>query len=616
MADIALAREQRVFACLETTKGTPVFPSAAVAAQGTITISGGVPSLTDIITIGSQEFEFVAARGGAGQITLGADVAAQGTITLGGLPSLDETFVVDDQTFTFKASRGGAGEVTLGANAPACVTNIAAAIALDLVSVTAADGSGDTVVITAAAAGTAGNALVLTEAATNMTVDGSGTLGGTTLGVDAAPATVLNIVAAITADIPTVATAADGASDTVVVTATQAGAAGNSIVFTESADNLTVNGAGTLGTTTAGSDGTGTEIISAGSASINQQPSFTDSPEIRNSRDVIDRFVDMFPAGEWSVPILSRPNGAGNAPMGDVFFQSLFGSKATNAGVSVVYTQALEKPSFTLWTKRGHTVFFLTGATVGSAKRSLSNKGPALWEMSGQGMKMGWAGKGALNGAEAEAQTVISVADSRLFTANSRIWNVTQDDDNGGVGYTVSAPTRSTLGTTDTITISPAVPAGGWDNADVIQGFLPTGTEIGVPLENRKTVLSIDTVATTIKTLNLTFNDPAKYLDDEIPASGEDYVTDYVEDTRSIEGEIGLNFRKENLAHFYDAIEAVDTALEVITGTVAGYREKITLPYCSKEVPSVEDNAPVVGLTMKVKAMGSVGEDSASLTFY
>jgi hypothetical protein len=111
-------------------------------------------------------------------------VAAQGTITMSGIAVADETFVVDDQTFTWKAARGGTGEVTIGANAPAAVTNIVTAITADLTTVTAADGDGDTVVLTAATKGAAGDAIVLTEDSTNMAVDGSGTLGATTGGID------------------------------------------------------------------------------------------------------------------------------------------------------------------------------------------------------------------------------------------------------------------------------------------------------------------------------------------------------------------------------------------------------------------------------------------------
>lgn len=111
-------------------------------------------------------------------------IAAVGTITMGGIATAEETFVIDDQTFTWKTSRGGTGEVTIGADASAAVTNIVAAVGLDLTSVVAVDGDGDTVVITAATAGTAANSMVFTEASTNMAMDGSDTLGGTTTGID------------------------------------------------------------------------------------------------------------------------------------------------------------------------------------------------------------------------------------------------------------------------------------------------------------------------------------------------------------------------------------------------------------------------------------------------
>ena len=125
------------------------------------------------------------------EITANSDIwqdrdgnAAQGTITMTGVATADETFVVDSQTFIWKSSRSSAGEVTIGASAPAAVTNIVTAITADLPIVKAADGAGDTVVVTATAVGTAGNSIVFTEASVNMAVDGAGTLGTTTAGTN------------------------------------------------------------------------------------------------------------------------------------------------------------------------------------------------------------------------------------------------------------------------------------------------------------------------------------------------------------------------------------------------------------------------------------------------
>lgn len=210
-------------------------------------------------------------------------VKAQGTITLTGLPVANETFVVGAQTFTWKASRSVAGEVTIGASAAAACTNIIAAITADLATVVATQGTGTTVVVTAASVGTAGNSIIFTEASSNLTIDGSGTLGATTSGVNAdtfridsqvftwvttrggvgqvtlgasAAAACANIIAAVNADLATVV-ASQGTGTTVLITAVVEGSAGNSIVFTESSGNLTVNGSGTLSATQSGSLCTG-----------------------------------------------------------------------------------------------------------------------------------------------------------------------------------------------------------------------------------------------------------------------------------------------------------------------------------------------------------------------
>jgi predicted RecA/RadA family phage recombinase len=112
-------------------------------------------------------------------------VLAVGTITLTSLPVLEEKFVVGSQQFHFRTLRKVKGEVTLGATAAACCTNIIAALTLDIPSeVTATQGAGTTVVVTAVDPGVVGNAIVFTEACTTFAMDGSGLLGGTTAGVD------------------------------------------------------------------------------------------------------------------------------------------------------------------------------------------------------------------------------------------------------------------------------------------------------------------------------------------------------------------------------------------------------------------------------------------------
>lgn len=113
-----------------------------------------------------------------------AGAKAVGVISITDLPNVNETLVVDDQTFTWKASRSGTGEVTIGADVSATTMNLRDAINADLVSVVAAWDPVQTLV-TAAVPGTAGNSIVFTEASSNLTMNGGGTLGGSTAGTEA-----------------------------------------------------------------------------------------------------------------------------------------------------------------------------------------------------------------------------------------------------------------------------------------------------------------------------------------------------------------------------------------------------------------------------------------------
>jgi hypothetical protein len=112
-----------------------------------------------------------------------ATLPATGTITVaGGVPIANETVTVGTTTYTWKAAAAAATEVTIGADAATSATNLAAKITANSTDVTVANDNGAGVItLKAVAVGAAGNATVLTEASTNVTVSGAGTFtGGTT----------------------------------------------------------------------------------------------------------------------------------------------------------------------------------------------------------------------------------------------------------------------------------------------------------------------------------------------------------------------------------------------------------------------------------------------------
>jgi len=303
-----------------TVSGTPLAKVDNVDATGTITITG-TPIAEESFVVGAQTFTFKAVRTGVGEVTIDADnttqaaniviaitadlatvtatntlgvvivtsvahgtagnailltaaatgvaVSGAGTLTNGIDAVAEEHLVVGVQSYKFVNLRGGPGEITIDADNAIQVINIVDAITADSTDVTAIDGAGDTVVVTAATVGVAGNALTFTEDATGIAVDGAGTLGTTTLGVDAianeilveatAEAALNNFVAATTggAGIGTKYSTGTVAHTTVDVTKTNAS--------TIHAVAKTVGDAGNLlDTTTDSADFAWTGLVLAG----------------------------------------------------------------------------------------------------------------------------------------------------------------------------------------------------------------------------------------------------------------------------------------------------------------------------------------------------------------
>lgn len=153
--------------------GGGTFGGTTSWAEGTLT-AVGTPQ-------GTGTPESHAADGGEG------GTAAQGTITVGGDGSTTEgeTFEIGGQTFTWTATPSGQFDIPLATSVSECGGKIEMAVNDELTNVTAEQTMPDTVVITAVEAGSAGNSLTFSSSSANISMDGSGTLGGTTLGADA-----------------------------------------------------------------------------------------------------------------------------------------------------------------------------------------------------------------------------------------------------------------------------------------------------------------------------------------------------------------------------------------------------------------------------------------------
>lgn len=116
-----------------------------------------------------------------GTITIAEPVTDGDTITVAGLVYTFKTGTEDDQGSTLRT-------VPLGADEAATKANLVTALKANPFVTVPAAFTGDDLVVTAAQPGAAGDALTFVEDLTHGSnvMDGSGTLGGTTAGVDAA----------------------------------------------------------------------------------------------------------------------------------------------------------------------------------------------------------------------------------------------------------------------------------------------------------------------------------------------------------------------------------------------------------------------------------------------
>ena len=275
---------------------------------------------------------------------------------------------------------------------------------------------------------------------------------------------------------------------------------------------------------------------------------------------------------------------------------------------SVVYRQATSSPSFSLWVQTDHLVQFATGCTVSQGTLGIDNEGAVTLNFQGQGMKMGWAGTCALAADADAAQAVVAVPDASLYTAGARVWNRTKADDNAGAGYAVTGVDHAA----NTITLATNLPAGGWDTGDVIAGFLPAGDAVGQVIESRHTAITIDGVPGKFKSTDLTFNVPKQYVTDEVGTLAPE---DYLEQARSIESDMKVYFRQDDVAYFKKGADGLEVPIVMTFGQTAGHKMVVSLPRCKLKVPTISFSAPAVELSMPFKALGSSGEDSATIRF-
>ena len=230
-----------------TVQGTPV---NAVVASNILTVSGIVID-GEIVTINEVDiYEFCAdvaqtvTTPGNIPVDITIATASTGTLTVDTQPTSGDTMTVDTKVFTFvpDGTDNADGEITIGTDLATAQAAIVAAIngtdAHNVAHTTVSAGAfaADDSIFTALISGAAAGTIATTETFTAVT----NVFAATTLdaGTDCTAAEAITaLVASITASDTQGVGAADGAGDTIDLTADAGGVAGNAITTTEAMAN-------------------------------------------------------------------------------------------------------------------------------------------------------------------------------------------------------------------------------------------------------------------------------------------------------------------------------------------------------------------------------------------
>lgn len=288
---------------------------------------------------------------------------------------------------------------------------------------------------------------------------------------------------------------------------------------------------------------------------------------------------------------------------------SVAAAHSDNADVTLssrYYKQAIESPSFSLWIKTDHFLQGLSGATVNNAVLGVNNEGAVTIEFSGEGMKMVFAGEDAVAVAAATGATLITVADADRFSVDAKIYNSTKSDDNAGAGYTISRVDT----TNNQIAVSALTED--WEVDDVIEGWLPSGTLTGTPIESRHTGVQIDGITGKFRSNDFTFSVPKLYLTDEV---GTTEPEEYVEDQREVSSDLNVYFRKEDAKYFTLGFQGNESAIALNFGAITGRHMDVFMKRTKIQTPEIAGDGPTLALSMGLTALGTAGEDSVEICF-
>lgn len=354
-------------------------------------------------------------------------------------------------------------------------------------------------------------------------------------------------------------------------------------------------------------------VLVTAASGIGSEIEFIDDAQLRAGRSKLSPIKGRTHPGSWSMNTYLKPSGVeGTAPEADVLFECLMGKKTPDPGVKVTYSldSSINLPSFSLWVKKGHTVFAMEGCTVNAADFGISGNEICTVGWSGNFMQWYRGGYSYAASAVSASASTVTVTDATLFSGENKMKIVLGSDDNGGDGYLITDINYNT----NVITFSPVAVSGCAKDA-VVCGWTPdTSTEVGSPVHGKITSVTIDGTPATLLASSLTITNNIKYYEDEM--NQQWYTTAYgTTGWREVGGSLSLYFRKPTTTYFYRSEYQIQNALIITAGSLTGKKCEFNMPKIEYRTPVLSGDAEVLMEVPYIAVASASLDDEISIIF-
>lgn len=357
---------------------------------------------------------------------------------------------------------------------------------------------------------------------------------------------------------------------------------------------------------------TGTDrIFSVGPVEFSQEQEFLDDEQIRASASMLSPIKGRKNPGEWSMNTYVKPSGTpGTPPEHHVLYECGMGAEDIDPGVKVEYTLANQLDAFSLWVKKGHTVFTFRGASVQSMEHGVSGDAIAGGSWSGNYMEQIWAGTATVDGALAGTETEIPMKPKNSLRFSVGGFITIGTDTNSLAGFEITDINY----TTDTLTITPAMTVAQGADAEVAPWWPVTGSEVGEPVHGKLGMVTIDGEDAIVLSANVTLANNIKYYVDEKNNvwTAERFGRPA---KRGVEGTLEAYYMQQGPTYFYRAEYQIADALIIPAGNVAGYIMELSIPYAEYGTPTLSGDEEF-NQTIPFKGIASASlNDEFKVTF-